>query len=500
MKFNNPKIEKLYQHLSKISKEAYKDPFLISNIIISKQESPGRLLENYLAEENPNKINFLFVFNKLFLYLVKNLTSLAFSIITSILHYISGQKFSIKNDNELILIDTYFIVPKIIEKSKLEDIYFPSLSEHLNKRKKNFAYTPRWFGSRQPLDFFRAFRIIKEKQTPVLTHFQMLTMVDYIKTLGFLFSYPFSVFGFMKTLESTYEDKLVRNALWEVFDGVVIEHYFRLLFGQRLSKEVPGRIKCLSWYENLASDKNFYLGLRRTPKKAKIIGAQLFVRPATLMNIAPDKQEIPFKVIPDKILVNGSGYHFYSDKLRIAVGPALRYKYLFNPEFDNSREIILVLLPYYHHEAKNILELIGKVDWPVPVIIKFHSTMNPKNYEAMIPKNMSVANEPLFNLFKKTLIAIGQSTGCLIEACSLGIPVINICYKDKFSHYYMPEIGKGILWDQTYDASDVQNLIKKFQLALQKNQEKIKEESIKMRSFCFSESTEELINSAFELN
>ena len=142
----------------------------------------------------------------------------------------------------------------------------------------------------------------------------------------------------MKKLGSSYEDKLVRYALWEVFDGVVMEHYFRFLLGQRLSLELPGRIKCFSWYESLASDKNFYLGLRTIPEKTRIIGAQLFVRPLSFMNIVADEQEIPFKVIPDKILVNGSGYHFDSAKVRMAVGRALRYKYLFNYEvFESSR-------------------------------------------------------------------------------------------------------------------------------------------------------------------
>ena len=64
----------------------------------------------------------------------------------------------------------------------------------------------------------------------------------------------------------------------------------------------------------------------------------------------------------------------------------------------------------------------------------------------------------------------------------------------------MPEIGKGILWDKAYEAIEIQFLVKKFQLALQEDEEKIMEESKKMRSFCFSEPTDELINSAFELD
>ena len=502
MKFNNPKIEKLYKHLSKISKEAYKDHFLISNIIFSKQGNSNQLLESYLLEDPPSNISPQFIIKKLFLYLVKNFEGWAFSVMAAILHSISGQKFAIENeDDELILVDTYFIVTQFLEKGEIEDIYFPKLSEYLTKRKKKFAYIPRWFGSKQPLGLFRIFKVIKEKQIPVLTQHQVLTFSDYIKSLKFLFLYPFSVFRIMKTLGSSYEDKLVQYALWEVFDGVIIENYFRFLFGQRLSLEIPGRINCLSWSENLASDKNFYLGLRTTLGKAKVIGAQLFVRPDTLLNIETDEQEVPFKVIPDKILVNGSGYHFHSDKVKVAVGPALRYKYLFNPEiYENSREIILAILPYYDHVTKNILELIGKVDWPAPVVVKFHPTMNSKNYQTLIPENTSVTLEPLSSLLKKTLIAIGQSTGGLIEACAIGIPAIEIRYPERFSHYYMPEIGKGIIWDQAKNSREIEQLVKKFQKSLRENPERIKEEGYKMKLFCFSEPTEELMNQAFEID
>ena len=210
MKFKNPKIEKLYKHLSQISKEAYKDHFLISNIIFSKQGTSNQLLENYLSEDPPPKISFQLIIKKLFLYLVKNLIGWAFSIIASIFHTISGQKFELgKEEDELILVDTYFIVTQILEKGEIKDIYFPKLSEHLTKRKKKFAYTPRWFGSKKPLGLFKIFKVIKEKRIPVLTQYQVLTLSDYIRSLIFLFLYPFSVFRIMNRLGSSYEDKLV---------------------------------------------------------------------------------------------------------------------------------------------------------------------------------------------------------------------------------------------------------------------------------------------------
>ena len=64
----------------------------------------------------------------------------------------------------------------------------------------------------------------------------------------------------------------------------------------------------------------------------------------------------------------------------------------------------------------------------------------------------------------------------------------------------MPETGRGILWEQAKNAKEVNMLIKKYKLVLQESPEKIREESKKMLSLCFSEPTEELINRAFELD
>jgi hypothetical protein len=499
MKFNNPKIEKLYEHLSKIAKEVYKDQFLISNIIFSKQESKAPILEAYLSGKVPPKITLIFVTKKLFLYLAKNILTLLLSVITAILHRFSRQRFPIEKQDELILLDTYFLIAQILNKGEFKDNYFPGLSKHLTKRKKAYAYIPKWLGSKSPFDLLRVFIIIRKQQVPVLTQYQIMRVGDYLKTLRFVILYPFSVFRFMKKLESSYEDKLINYALLDVLDGVIIEHYMRFLYGQRLSSLVDGRIKCLSWYENLSTDKNLYSGLRSLPGKTKIIGAQLFVRPNTLMNIVPDEQEIPFKVVPDKILVNGSGYRFDSDRIKLDIGPSLRYKYLFDHKIKN-KEFILVVMPYWDHITLHMLDMIRKVDWPTPVVIKFHPTVNWKNFKIKIPENFSVSNKDLSSLLPKASITIGHSTGALVEAAALGIPVIDIQYTDNFSHYYMPEIGKEILWSEAKNVKEVESLIYKFQKTLEENPEQLKEEGRKIKSFCFSEPTDELINQAFELN
>jgi len=501
MKCKNLEIEKLYELLSRMSREAYKDELLMSNVIFSKQESRGRMLEAYLGKEVPPRGNFLFVVKKLLLYFTKNIFGLIGCVLTALLHWVSGQKFRLDKEDELVILDTYFSVGNILDKGEFEDTYFPGLSEYLVKIKKPYVYVPKWFGLSRPLELFKAFRILRKSQVPALTQYQVLGFVDYLKTLRFLIIYPFSVFRFMRNLGSSYEDKFISYGLWNVFDGVVIEHYMRFLLGQRLSTMISGQIKCLSWYENLVADKNFYSGLRSVSGKSEIIGLQLFVRPDTLMNIVPDEQEIPFKVVPDKVLVNGPGYCFESKQVRVEVGPALRYKHLFDAgSNESSREFVLVVLPYWDHVVSHMLNVILEVDWTVPVIIKFHPTMDSKKYKTQIPEQFSVTDEALPLLLPRALMAVGHSTGALIEAAALGIPAIDINHPERFSHDYMPEIGKGILWGQADNAKEVELLVKQFQSTLKDRPEQLKAEGGKMRSFCFSEPTEELMRSSFELD
>ncbi len=97
MKFKNHVIKKLYDYLSLKSKEAYRDHLLISNIVLSKQETRGRVFETYLAGETPLPTSFYLVAKKIIVYLGKNLTSFVLCIITALFHLISGQKFNFKD-------------------------------------------------------------------------------------------------------------------------------------------------------------------------------------------------------------------------------------------------------------------------------------------------------------------------------------------------------------------------------------------------------------------
>ena len=98
------------------------------------------------------------------------------------------------------------------------------------------------------------------------------------------------------------------------------------------------------------------------------------------------------------------------------------------------------------------------------------------------------------------MIVLGNGTGSLVEAIALGIPVINIQSPSEFSHNYMPEEGKGVLWDQAEEAKEVTRLVSRFQNFLESDPSRLKKEGEQIKSNFFSAPTDKLIGQAFQLD
>ena len=167
MKFRNPAIGKLYEYLSRKSREAYGDSLLISNVVLNKQHTRGRVLETYLTGEISSPVSFLFSVKKIIFYLVKNLIGLVLSVVIASLHRLSGQRFLIKEGEDCVVLDTFFGVRHLLDKGEFKDIYFPRLSEYLTERKIEYVYIPKGLGFSNPLQLFRIFRILKKTHVPV---------------------------------------------------------------------------------------------------------------------------------------------------------------------------------------------------------------------------------------------------------------------------------------------------------------------------------------------
>ena len=115
------------------------------------------------------------------------------------------------------------------------------------------------------------------------------------------------------------------------------------------------------------------------------------MRPHGHLNIIPDDVESSFDVIPGRILVNGQGYSFVSEYAQVEVGPSFRSGHLFGANINPSEgDNILVLMPAWEKVVRYILRIIDKVDWSIPVEVKFHPSADRKLYEHSLSRRFSV--------------------------------------------------------------------------------------------------------------
>jgi len=344
------------------------------------------------------------------------------------------------------------------------------------------------------------FRRLKQKKRPVLSSCQLLYLYDYLKMFIFILVYPFRVLRQIGQLGQSQEDNLLCFLLWDTLDYTAVKNFARQLFGRHISELNVPALKCISWYENQPQDKNFYKGLRSASGKVKIYGAQLYLWPATLLNLHAEEAEIDLGLIPDRILVNGNYYLREDGRLNFKIGPSMRYSRLFQTEINaKDKTAFLVLLPFFEYEIDKILKLIGEAGFSVEVFIKFHPATNKKKYAQRLKGKMQIVEDDIYTLFNRVGCVIGKSTGALVEATSLGIPVINIETGLGLSHNYLPKFGKGIIWQSVSSATEVVKWGCVFRDLLKTKPDLIKVIAEKYKAMFFCEPTDKRINEAFEL-
>ena len=263
-------------------------------------------------------------------------------------------------------------------------------------------------------------------------------------------------------------------------------------------------IKVISWYENRPTDKNLYKGLRDGSHSAhiRIYGAQLFLYSKKTPCFVPHEDELDFGVLPDKILANGPYYIQNGTRLNHVVGPSLRYAGIFAMDVNQTdRTNILILLPYFIKDAEKILKTLASAAMSRrKFFIKAHPATPLSRFKGLLPASAMIVRDDIFKLFRTTKILIGAASGTMIEAASVGIPVIAIKSHDGLDiNNPMPEYGRGIIWDYALDAVSLNEQIKAFEEKLATRAVIIRDVAAKYKDMFFSRPTESAIVDAFEL-
>ena len=500
LQIENPRLKNLYNYLSNAAINSYSDPLLLSNAILSKSDLPLDPLNNYLEEKDYEPISFLFSLKKLLLYFAKSIGWLVIFLTQSLAHKLSRQKFNSDPKKPLTLIDIHLTPEQIIQKGDLIDRFFPGLEKKLTSKGIIFAYAPKLFGASNPLMYYKMFCLLRDLKRPVLSSFQLLNLSDYFKMFGFILAYPFRVLRKIRRLMSSPEDKILRFFLWDTMDHATVKNYARQLFGKQISKMDVPALKCISWYENQSQDKNFYKGMRSTHKNVQIYGAQLYLWPATLLNLHADEREIDFDLIPDHILVNGTYYLNKNSSLKFEIGPSMRYFRLFQTTLDvKGKTCLLVLMPFFEYEIDKILQMIDEAQLSIELFVKFHPATDTNKYAHRMKGKMKIVDDDIYALFNRVGCVIGKSTGALVEATSLGIPVINIETGLGVSHNYLPKFGKGIIWGNASNGAEIVKWTKVFSDLTTTKSDLIHSIAKKHKEMFFCEPTDKKIDEIFGL-
>jgi hypothetical protein len=495
------RLREAYNFLSQINKEAYKDVFLLSNQVLSKNPYTNNFLKRFLAREKIAYPSLCCIVSKLLNYYVESAKKFTKYILEFIIYSLSFLNLSFsKESNELILISTFFIVRAIKESSSYEDLYFPGLRSFLEKRNKHYAYLPMFGGAKTITEFRDSLEVLKKEKIPVLSEYQILSLCDVLHVFYFILAYPFHVFRFLNNLrDNTYEIKLLKSEVFNTIDLFTFDSFARYLLGRRIATLPYKSIKVISWYENQVIDKNLYKGLRDVDSRVKVYGAQLFLSNKKEINTIPDENEEAFGLIPDKIIVNGPIFVPQKTRWNYFVGPSLRNAKIFSflPNSEN-RENLLVLLPYSKKELKNVLQLVSSLKISTgKIFIKAHPAVSIQEIKGMLPENGVMVEGDIYKLFEITKIVIGSASGTLVEAASLGIPSVLIKDNEKLDFNPFPDYGKGIIWEDASTPEELICHIRRF--SNEKDPEKINSVANEYKKMFFCMPTEENIIKAFDL-
>ena len=499
------KTRRAYDFLSSVNREAYNRTYLLSNQVLSRNPYTNNFLKRSLqCGAVPDPGVFLILYKLLGYYLL-SLKDFSVYLFGFIEYYFPGLGFRHKaNGDELILIDTFFNVEKIVKDGSYQDTFFNGLASLLKRSGKEFAYLPVFYRRKRGTGMLDLFKIIKKQGLPAICEYQLLNGADLLRILYFIAVYPFSVLRLAYSRrEPSPENKILKSELIITLNQVTFTSFARYLQGNRIARLPYKKIKVISWYENQVIHKNLYKGLRTRGDKVWICGAQLLIYSPNDTYIIVDESEGVFGILPDKILVNGPRFLPESSRLNYSVGPSLRYCSLLSGEIGKtSKEYLIAALPYLpKEEMDNFLTIINDATGQLKekMLIKNHPALNASAYVKTLLPAAHITDQNLYDLFKKAKIIIGGAGGTLVEAVSFGIPAIYLKNNTGIEFNPLPEYGKGIIWDEASSAEELKVCIKKLETALEHHADDINDFAYRLRKDFFSQCDEESIRKAFEL-
>lgn len=344
---------------------------------------------------------------------------------------------------DLSLIYTWVDQRSFTEDNTFRDAYFGNLSRHMEKKGKRVSIVPYILHT---VSFKETIKKLIDCRGRFLVPSAYLKVSDIFRVLKTTLNLP------KKEKNPYFENMDISHLIhadcindWKdtrVASNLLIHYLVKNWSEQGISVE-----RFIYPYENHTWEKMYCMALRTFFPSANIIGHQHSTLSSMLVNYFFSEKELDIIPFPDRVVTNGkhtekllldSGY----DPTKLVCGGAIRYEYLVDMLKQNDlREkqtgddfTILVTPSIDKNEASELilkaLNALGSLDF-CNVILKCHPLLPYENVTddlniTSLPTNVTVSNQPVSRLLKKSdLLMYTNSTTC-IEALAFGIPVLHI--------------------------------------------------------------------------
>lgn len=495
-------LRQVDNYVQQITADAYRNVYLISNPVLSRNPFASSLLHNFLFRIPERDINTLYVAWKLFQFYLKS----TLHLVNHALIWMVVRLFfrpGLRGVADPVIIDNFLLVESTLASHSYEEKYFPGLREVLSRRGKDVYIFPCLYG-RVALwnKGIELFRIIRGAPVNIITEYDLLKAADYFGLARFICFYPFAVIRLSRRIDrSSYLGKLLSSELTGTLDRVTAHSYIRYLAGKRLAGRFGNKITVISWFENQVQQKSFYCGLKEGTQYSSIYACRAYIDFPAYLNSFVAELEVPSGVVPDKVLVNGTAYMKHSDNLEYRLGASFRYKYLFSPAAASSSNgtQCLLLFSYFYERNKELLKLCSATVLRCQAVKVRTHPADTHSSRLVLPTGWIYDASGKSGAFSDTAIIITSESGIAVEAAALGVSVIVVASQTSFTCNPMFDYGRGVIWDLVFDSAELNNAYNSLLEQRTTNIEGIKRAAEWYKSSCFVEPTEDNIARAFDL-
>ncbi|MDR1947357.1 MAG: hypothetical protein LBQ51_09375 [Desulfovibrio sp.] len=511
----------LFAAFSRINARAFRDDRLVSCPVLSKAPDCGDVLRRFLAPATRRPRSPAFWLKCALRYAAANLGHLAFMLCAAL--FIRFLRFKMPatsegkgqgGDGETLILDTFAVLPALAEDGAYRELYLVGLEESARAAGHEVLTLFRFYGSRDPRLLRKALGVLSRK-AGAMTEIHLLTCTDWARLLLHTLLYPFSLLRLVRSLREyppSSPEACIREALIDCAGQCVLVGESRRLAARRLAfllsrESSPDlrRARVISWYENQTVNKAFQRGLAGAEaegaRRVHVTGAQLFIWPGNLLNNHADDVEAELGLAPDCVLVNGPCFLPEHSRQDYAVGPALRYAGVFRPRpCPAGSGPVLVLLSYHTEETERVLRLLRAAgrENPEAFVYRFHPATRPGDFASLLPPEPRLSAGSLRDALDAAGAIIGAGSGAVVEAAATGIPVLAVEDPSGIAGLglnYLPDFGKGELWESVRAPCDVPRALDRLRAELPDRPEKVRA----FRDMLFCEATPERIRESFRL-